>query len=44
MNYTWQSLKNINQKRLHYNRITVLVDILEKRSKVNRMDESDQIE
>ena len=25
MNYTWQSLKDINQKRLHYNSITVLL-------------------
>ena len=25
LNYTWQSLKDINQKRLHYNSITVLL-------------------
>ena len=25
MNYIWQSLKDINQKRLHYNSITVLL-------------------
>ena len=29
MNYTWQSLKDINQKRLHYNSITVLLFLVD---------------